>query len=169
MAIIYLCFQVHLARPCLPGCERWQFRVLLLYSHYFRFLFCLNLSLYAWLWRQGSQTFTSNVVYIFVVNKRGLHLITISMKHSAIVIFILRAACLNCLQPFIAALCLFQSLFSSKGAWPWTWMFRLCKYENKTIHNILMLPYFSPVNCLNETLDVFYLKPLFNIVLTAIK
>lgn len=36
-----------------------------------------------------------------------------------------------------------------------------------------MLPYFFffffPVKCLNETLDVFYLKPLFNIVATAIK
>lgn len=122
--------QVYFVPFLLPGCLRWEFPALLLYSHCLRFLFLLCLNLFVCV--TGKI-----VVYIFVVNKRGLHLTTILLQCSANVIFILRAACLNCLQPFIAALCLCQHSSVPRGIWLWTWMFRLRNYENEPFISVL--------------------------------
>lgn len=77
------------------------------------FILALSRSLFVCVTGNMGPRNSKDVVYIFVVNKRGLHLITVLSQCSANVIFILRAACLNCLQPFIAALCLCQLQFSS--------------------------------------------------------
>lgn len=77
------------------------------------FILALSQSLFVCVTGKMDPRISEDVVYIFVVNKRGLHLITILSQCSANVVFILRAACLNCLQPPIAALCLCQLQFSS--------------------------------------------------------
>lgn len=110
--MLYITARVHLFH-FLPGYVRWEFTVLLLYSHCRRLLFLLSQSLFVCVTGTMGPRVSEDVVYIFVVNERGLHLITISLQCSANVIFILRAACLNCLQPFIAALCLCLLQFSS--------------------------------------------------------
>lgn len=77
------------------------------------FILTLSQSLFVCVTGKMGPRISEDVVYIFVVSKRGLHLITILSQCSANVVFILRAACLNCLQPPIAALCLCQLQFSS--------------------------------------------------------
>lgn len=77
------------------------------------FILALSQSLFVCVTEKMCPGISEDVVYIFVVNKRGLQLITMLSQCSANVFFISRAACLNCLQPFIAALCLCKLQFSS--------------------------------------------------------